>query len=88
MGVFSCQRTAYARLLGAGGKRLAFPPIVYILYIQVVMSFARLYWQCFQMVRPFETRLAGLVAFHALAFHNFRGTEGNRLIHGAPGQVG
>jgi hypothetical protein len=34
-GVFSFQRTAYARLLGAGEKQPEFPLIVYILYGEV-----------------------------------------------------
>src|SRR5215472_14300595 len=54
------QRTANARLLGAGEKQPAFLLIVYILYGQVVYLLRRIYSQCFEMVRLFETRLAGL----------------------------
>jgi hypothetical protein len=46
-GVFSCQRTAYARLLGAGEKQPAFPLIVYILYLRVSILFQKIIFAVF-----------------------------------------
>jgi hypothetical protein len=54
--VLSFQRTAYARLLGAGEKQPAFLLIVYTLYGEVVCFLRGLYSECFQMVRPFENQ--------------------------------